>query len=167
MRAARVSSAHCSRRLRDNGAAAAVIMRPGGLFRGPSGRQNEHARTIAGRAAGHALVQARRSHRVASVRASSCPENYEPGRVQRHMTKAQLAMVAAKAFPEAARAKRRDSCAAKEQFPMVDSGRLAKARIVLAYAPELVGQVIAGTKSLDAAYDKARNRKKRGQAVVL
>ena len=87
--------------------------------------------------------------------------------MQRHMTKAQLAMVAAKAFPEAARAKRRDSCAAKEQFPMVDSGRLAKARIVLAYAPELVGQVIAGTKSLDAAYDKARNRKKRGQPVVL
>jgi hypothetical protein len=33
----------------------------------------------------------------------------------------------------------RGSCAAKEQFPMVDSGRLAKAGTVLAHAPELVG----------------------------
>jgi len=83
------------------------------------------------------------------------------------MTNGQLAMVVAKAFPKAATTKRRGSCAAKEQFPMVDSGRLAKARMVLAYAPELVGQVIAVTKSLDAAYDKARNRKKRGQPVVV
>jgi len=75
------------------------------------------------------------------------------------MTKGQLAMLAAKAFPEAATTKRRGCCAAKEQFPMVDSGRLAKARTVLAYAPELVDQVIAGTKSLDAAYHEARNRK--------
>lgn len=83
------------------------------------------------------------------------------------MTKGQLAMVAAKAFPKAATTKRRGSCAVKEHFPTVDSGRLAKARTVLAYVPELVDQVIAGTKSLDAAYDKARNRKKCGQPVVL
>ena len=75
------------------------------------------------------------------------------------MTNGQLAMVVAKAFPKAATTKRRGCCAAKEQFPMVDSGRLAKARTVLAYAPEMVGQVIAGTKSLDAAYHEARNRK--------
>jgi len=76
-------------------------------------------------------------------------------------------MVAAKTFPEAATMKRRGSCAAKEQFPMVDSGRLAKARTVLAYAPELVNQVIAGTKSLDAAYHEARHRKTAASSVVL
>src|SRR5262249_7376 len=60
---------------------------------------------------------------------------------------------------------RRGSCAVKEHFPTVDSGRLAKARTVLAYVPELVDQVIAGTKSLDAAYEEARNRKNAASSV--
>jgi len=95
------------------------------------------------------------------------PVSINIDRVKQNMTNGQLAMVAAKAFPEAATTKRRGSCPAKEQFPIVDSGRLAKARTVLAYAPELVGQVIAGTKSLDAAYHEARNRKNAASSVVL
>ena len=83
------------------------------------------------------------------------------------MTKGQLAMVAAKAFPKAATTKRRGSCAVKEHFPTVDSGRLAKARTVLAHVPELVDQVIAGTKSLDAAYEEARNSKNAASSEVV
>jgi hypothetical protein len=71
---------------------------------------------------------------------------------RRQMTKGALAMVAAKAFPDPEERGRGKKAIAAIGFPMVTKNNLSHARAVLAYAPELADQVIAGTKSpVDAA----------------
>lgn len=75
-------------------------------------------------------------------------------RLSNRRAKGALAMVVATQYPEGeGRGGHKESSAA-EHFPMVKPGRLFEARTVLTYAPELVDLAIAGSKSLDAAYQK-------------
>jgi hypothetical protein len=78
--------------------------------------------------------------------------------VRRHMTKGQLAMVAAKAYPAPEPGGRGKKSSAAEKFPMVSSGKLSEARTILSYAPDLVDEVIGG-RSLEGAYNEACNRR--------
>lgn len=78
---------------------------------------------------------------------------------RRHLTKGQLAMVAAKAYPDPERRGRGQKSSAAEEFPMVSSGKLSEARTVLRYAPDLAENVVDGLQSLEAAYDTACKRK--------
>jgi hypothetical protein len=78
---------------------------------------------------------------------------------RRQMTKGAIAMVAAMAYPEAARVGRGQKASAKEAFQMVSMQKLSEARSVLRYAPELAGQVIASGTSLNDAYKIATDRK--------
>lgn len=78
---------------------------------------------------------------------------------RRHMQKGALAMVVAKAYPEQDQRGRGNKSAATARFPMVAPRRLQEARTVIAYAPDQVDLVIAGSTSLDQAYAKAQERK--------
>ena len=65
-------------------------------------------------------------------------------------------MLTAMIYPEAQQGKRSTSLATKE----VSGGYLSRARAVLRASPdELAPQVLAGTKSLDAAHAEAQERK--------
>lgn len=76
--------------------------------------------------------------------------------------KGAVAMVVATQYPESDQVGGRGKKSfATKGFPMVSSGNLAKACTVYAFAPELVDLVIAGTKSLDAAYEVAVERRKK------
>lgn len=79
---------------------------------------------------------------------------------RRHMMKGALAMMAARAHPEAdAVGGRGRKGVAATQFPMVSRDKLSHARTILAHAPDLADSVIAGTHSLDAAYEEAQRRR--------
>lgn len=78
---------------------------------------------------------------------------------RRQMGKGALAMVVATQYPKVPKVGRGQKVSATETFPMVSSGKLSMARTILEYAAELVDAVIAGGKSLDAAYAEALDRK--------
>jgi hypothetical protein len=75
---------------------------------------------------------------------------------RRHITKGQRAMIMAKIYPD--RTPRGQSSVSKG----ITYERVSLARIVLRHAPNLAESVIAGSLSLDKAYEEARIRK--GQA---
>jgi len=83
---------------------------------------------------------------------------------RRQMTKGALAMVVAKAYPKSDERGRGKKSAATAHFPMVKPRRLEEARTVLRYAGELADAVIAGTTSLDQAYEIAGERKQAAQS---
>lgn len=74
---------------------------------------------------------------------------------RRHMTKGQRAMVAAKARPILGHAIR-DAARSAE----VGKSGVNRAAVVLDHAPDLADEVIGGTRSLDDAYNEARDRKR-------
>jgi hypothetical protein len=82
------------------------------------------------------------------------------------MTKGQLAMVAAKAYPAPEPGGRGKKSSAAEKFPMVASGRLSEARTILLYAPDLADEVIRGVTSLEHAYDEASSRRQAQERAV-
>jgi hypothetical protein len=77
---------------------------------------------------------------------------------RRQMMRGAFAMIAAKACPELAKGGRGQKGVAATTFPMVSPDKLAHARKVLVFAPELADAVIASTTSLDTAYKEARLR---------
>ena len=77
---------------------------------------------------------------------------------RRHMNKGALAIVAAKAFPEASKGRGLKSPVAGN-FPGIALTRIAEARTVLHHAPDLADMVLAGKMGLDKAYDEARERR--------
>lgn len=80
---------------------------------------------------------------------------------RRHMTKGQRAMAVAMIYPEpeskGSRSGKTTNILATEMFA---GSRLSSARMVLAIAPDLAPNVLAGTVSLDAAYETAKQRKR-------
>ena len=81
---------------------------------------------------------------------------------RRSMTKGAKAMVAACMFPEPTEATERGrgkKAPVTGGFPGVDNRRLAEARTVIAFAPDLVDDVKRGVTSLADAYDKALKAK--------
>jgi ParB-like chromosome segregation protein Spo0J len=74
---------------------------------------------------------------------------------RRHLTKGQIAMVAARSLFVSNNGQARIAEAAKVSQP-----RIAKAKTVLDHAPDLADAVVAGAVSIDSAYDTARDRKK-------
>jgi hypothetical protein len=77
---------------------------------------------------------------------------------RRHMTKGQRAIVVAKIYPEPEKGGRGKNSSVTKEF---SSERLSLARTVLRHAPDLAASVIAGSISLDNAYEEARIRKGR------
>lgn len=84
---------------------------------------------------------------------------------RRHMMKGAIAMVVAKAYPDEAAGGRGKKSVATTRFPMVSTSKLAHARTVLQFAPDLVDGVLAGRDSLDAAYRIAVERKQAADSV--
>lgn len=71
---------------------------------------------------------------------------------RRHLSKGQRAMIAARAMGDL------ETKSIAEQIGMT-AGRVAQARTVLNFAPELADSVVSGATSLDEAYKQARERK--------
>ncbi|MDQ3959507.1 MAG: hypothetical protein M3255_04290 [Pseudomonadota bacterium] len=78
---------------------------------------------------------------------------------RRHMTKGQRAIVVARIYPEPEKGGRGKNSSVSKEF---SGARLSLARFVLRYAPDLADSVLAGSPSIDNAYEEARIRK--GQA---
>jgi len=76
---------------------------------------------------------------------------------RRMLTKGQKAMIAAKAG--ALTERKRGNQARTAETAGVSAARVRQAETVLAHAPDLADAVVAGTWTLDAAYDEARRRK--------
>ena len=75
---------------------------------------------------------------------------------RRHLTKGQRAMAVAMIYPKAHPGKKTSSVSEEAKVSAV---YLSQARTVLEYTPDLPANVVLGTTSLDAAYEKARARK--------
>ena len=69
------------------------------------------------------------------------------------MTKGQRAMAVAMVYPEPIKIKRSGSVIITD--PGVDPSYLSHARTVLQYAPDLADNILAGSSSLDEAYETA------------
>jgi hypothetical protein len=70
---------------------------------------------------------------------------------RRHQTKGALAIAVALEFPEPAKLKRAGSPETGQPLTMVDSQRLAEARLVVRHTPALADQVLAGRAGRTAA----------------
>jgi hypothetical protein len=127
---------------------------------------------LVGRVDGQTVLVDGRNRREACRRAGITP-NYTlltdgedlPARIlsenvyRRHMTKSQRAIVVARIYPEPQKLRRKDS--SPFETKELNSGKLSQARTVQRYAPDLASSVIAGTLSLENAYEEARIRKGR------
>jgi hypothetical protein len=81
---------------------------------------------------------------------------------RRHMTKSQRAIVVARIYPEPEKGGRGKKSSVTKEF---SDERLSLARTVIRHAPDLASSVLAGTLSLENAFEEARIRK--GRAVGL
>lgn len=79
---------------------------------------------------------------------------------RRHMTKGQMAMVAARACLVSKQTQR----SAAKQLGLT-AGRIGQAATVCEYANDLVDQVVSGSLGLDAAYEEARKRKTAADSI--
>lgn len=84
---------------------------------------------------------------------------------RRHLTKSQRAMALAVAYPEPSKGGRgkKNSLVAKE----FSGGQLSQARTILSRAPDLIDIVLAGGMSVEAAYQKARERMSAEEEAVM
>ena len=78
---------------------------------------------------------------------------------RRHLTKGQQAMAVAMVYPVPEQGGRGKKKTMDETSTLFSQKRLQLARTVLAHSPDLAQAVLAGSKSLDGAYDEARNAK--------
>jgi hypothetical protein len=78
---------------------------------------------------------------------------------RRHLTKAQQAMAVAVVYSVPEKGGRGKKKTMDETSTLFSPKRLQLARTVLAYSPDLAQAVLAGSKSLDAAYEEARKAK--------
>ena len=83
---------------------------------------------------------------------------------QRHLNKGQIAVVVAKAYPEAEHGgarKKGSSLETKLAFPMVSAFALSQARTIVRYAPELADRVVEleGMRFSDAFEHETRARR--------
>jgi hypothetical protein len=78
---------------------------------------------------------------------------------RRHMTKGQRAMAVAKIYPEPKWGRHSEFQNETGEF---SKAHLSRARAILHYASDLADNVLAGSLSIDSAYEEARIRK--GQA---
>ena len=85
---------------------------------------------------------------------------------RRHLTKGQQAMAVAMIYPVPEKGGRGKKKTMDETSTLFSPKRLQLARTVLAHSPDLAQAVLAGSKSLDAAYDEARKAKQPLDAQV-
>jgi hypothetical protein len=78
---------------------------------------------------------------------------------RRHMTKGQLAIVAAKMSPKPARVGRGQKVSISETFPMVHPGMLSQARVMVEYAPLAADRVLTGIERFSDAFADAQKMK--------
>jgi ParB-like nuclease domain len=81
---------------------------------------------------------------------------------RRNLTKSQRAIVVARIYPEPEKGGRGKKSSVTKEF---SDERLSLARTVIRHAPDLASSVLAGTLSLENAFEEARIRK--GRAVGL
>jgi hypothetical protein len=75
---------------------------------------------------------------------------------RRHMNAGQRAMATAMIYPKGTQGKKTSTSSATKEDQSVSAAGLSRARSVLAFSPVLAASVLAGIKTLDAAYNESR-----------
>jgi hypothetical protein len=79
---------------------------------------------------------------------------------RRHLTKSQRAMAVARIYPQPKRGMHSELRSSTGEF---DKALISRARTVLSHAPDLASSVLAGTLSIDNAFEEALIRKGRAE----